>query len=126
MAAYTLPAIKSDISTTPQLNGYAVAGTDSIQVDIALSKVQATFQSKVVGTAATGAFQVLVSNDLVDFVDITSYFAPALNQPAALTGTQYNFSTLPAQAMGWAYLRVIYTSAAGSSIVTVSVRTRGN
>lgn len=125
MAAFTFP-VKSDISTSPQLNGLTITGTDTATIDVALSKIQATLQTKVVGTAATGTWQVLVSNDLVDFVDITSSFAPALNQPAALTGTQYNFATLPAVAMGWAYLRLVYTNASGTSVLTVSVRTRGN
>jgi hypothetical protein len=119
-----MPAFLSDQTVNPQINGATVNNTTATTTSCIVRPHNPgwSLQTKAVCTAGTITWKVEVSNDLVDWNDITSSFAPPLTNTAALTGTSLNFALAPPTAGGFVFLRITATCSAGSAVITVSVR----
>jgi hypothetical protein len=114
--------ILSVASKDPQINGVTLTGAASVVAQVRLPKnAPVSIQTKDVGTGATGTWKFEVTNDFVDFNDVTASFT-ALLQPTALTGTQLNFLQIPAAAGGFQGLQVTFTGSAGTNVLTLNVR----
>lgn len=115
--------ILSTASLNPQINGVSLAGAATVVQQVKLPKnAPVSIQAKSVSTAGTGTWKFELSDDLVDFNDVTSQFAAAVNQPTGLTGTSLNFLLIPTTFAGFGYLQVTFASSAGTNVVTCSVR----
>lgn len=124
----TPSGIFSDQTLDPQINGLtaAAAGTTSVSAIVNVHNPTWTAQLKAVCAAATGAWKIEVSNDAVDWNDVTastSWSSPIV-QPTGLTGTNFNpiacLSTSPFA--GFNFIRVTFTCTVGSAVITVTVR----